>query len=307
MKFRALLAGFALIAALILPISSQAADTTTSVKDVSAHLQDISVTIRSGQAEGSGIIFTRKDSAGQTVNFVWTAAHVVADLRTERRVVSPDGGERTLVEFQDAHIIKNLVEDGRLVGTLQIAAEVVRYSDADTGEDLALLRVRKKNFIQSTTTFYTGEIPSLGTELYHVGSLLGEMGANSMTSGIYSQTGRLINKTVFDQTTVAAFPGSSGGGVFLHDGRYIGMLVRGAGETFNLIVPVRRMQAWAKSAKVEWAIDPSVAMPKSEELDRLPIEDVGHDFKKFGKDAKTLIRRLPSTPVFQGPFLGEEN
>ena len=66
-----------------------------------------------------------------------------------------------------------------------------------------------------------------------------------------SQVGRVLDLgsgggTVFDQTTVTAFPGSSGGGVFLTDGKYVGMLVRGAGETFNLIVPVRRMPLHAR-------------------------------------------------------------
>ncbi|HAT67623.1 MAG TPA: hypothetical protein DCS66_24005, partial [Flavobacteriaceae bacterium] len=60
------------------------------------------------------------------------------------------------------------------------------------------------------------------TELYHVGSLLGQTGSNSMTRGIVSQVGRVLNLgsgdgTVFDQTTVTAFPGSSGGGVFLSE------------------------------------------------------------------------------------------
>ena len=271
--------------------------TNTDNKPVSVYLQDISVTIRSSLGEGSGVIFTRKDSNGVINNFVWTAGHVVEDLRSLRKVISPDGAERTIVEFRDAKIIKMLVEDGRTVGSLQLDAEVVRYTDANTGEDLALLRVRKQNFIDNTTVrFYTDKaIPALGTDLYHVGSLLGEEGANSMTSGIYSQQGRLINKTIFDQTTVIAFPGSSGGGVFLKDGRYVGMLVRGAGEAFNLIVPIRRIIAWSKSAKVEWAIDSSIPMPSVEELKKLPIEDIGRDFKNYDKAGagKTFFRLLP--------------
>ena len=50
-----------------------------------------------------------------------------------------------------------------------------------------------------------------------------------MTTGIMSQVGRMLalnssTKVLFDQTTVTAFPGSSGGGVFLTDGQYIGTL-----------------------------------------------------------------------------------
>ena len=126
-------------------------------------------------------------------------------------------------------------------------------------------------------TFYLEEkIPPLGEDLLHVGSLLGQMGANSMTDGIYSQHGRLIkslNKHVFDQTTCTAFPGSSGGGVYLKsDARYVGMLVRGAGEGFNLIVPARRMQDYCEKHKIMWALDEKVKMPTEEELKKLPIE-----------------------------------
>ena len=103
-----------------------------------------------------------------------------------------------------------------------------------------------------------------------------------MTDGIYSQHGRIIaslNKKIFDQTTVAAFPGSSGGGVYLKDdGRYVGMIVRGAGETFNLIVPIRRMVDWAKDNDMLWALDHKVAMPDRKTLDKMAVEDVGVRF-----------------------------
>tara|TARA_Y100000592_G_scaffold93984_1_gene158052 strand:- start:113 stop:1054 length:942 start_codon:yes stop_codon:yes gene_type:complete len=249
--------------------------------DTADHLQNVSVTIRSeGQfsnGEGSGVVFTRKDAAGNLVNFVWTAAHVIDNLRSTRKVVV-DGTPKTLVEFKDPMVVKEIRQGGRTVGRLQMDAEVLKYSDADDGHDLALLRIRKYNFVKDTVTFHLDkkDIPKLGTELLHVGSLLGQMGANSMTDGIYSQHGRLIkslNKYVFDQTTVTAFPGSSGGGVYLKsDAKYIGMLVRGAGEGFNLIVPVRRMQDYCEKHKIMWALDPKISMPKEEDLKKMPIE-----------------------------------
>jgi len=254
----------------------------TEAKNMAQHLQDISVTIVSkgqygGGGEGSGVIVTRTFPNGEKVNFVWTAAHVVDNLRKTKDVIDPKSGtKRTVVEFDDAMVVKSLTEDGRSVGKVEFYAQVVRYS---AEEDLALLRLRKKNFVDATVTFYLDkEIPSLGTNLLHVGSLLGQLGSNSMTTGIMSQHGRLIDKKVFDQTTVAAFPGSSGGGVYLTDGRMVGMLVRGAGETFNLIVPVRRMQEWSKQASIEWALDANVKMPTEEELEKLPVEDNGVTF-----------------------------
>lgn len=263
--------------------------TEVSIKSVdqAQHLQDISVTIVSksgfGQGEGSGVLMTRKFPNGESVNFVWTAAHCVDNLRRTKNVIdSKTGTQRTIVEFDDAVVVKSLVENGRSVGKIEFFAEVVRFSSE---EDLALLRLRKKNFVDSSVKFYLDEqIPPIGTRLLHVGSLLGQLGSNSMTEGIMSQHGRLINKIVFDQTTVNAFPGSSGGGVYLEDGRMVGMLVRGAGETFNLIVPVRRIQIWAKSAKIEWAVNHDVAMISEEELKKIPVEDNGVEFSYSKKE-----------------------
>jgi hypothetical protein len=270
------------------------------VKKTADYLQEVSVTIvsegRFSRGEGSGVIFSRKDKDGNTINFIWTAAHVIDNLRSERKVIV-NGASKTIVDFKDAKIVKVLRQNGRTVGQLELDAEVVKYSDSEDGHDLALLKVRKLNFVDSTVRFYLDkEIPKLGTDLWHVGSLLGQMGANSMTDGIYSQTGRIIkslNKHVFDQTTVAAFPGSSGGGVFLKsDARYVGMLVRGAGETFNLIVPVRRMVIWAEKNDIMWALDPKVKLPTADELAKMPIEDVGADFSKESEDRKRMKRAL---------------
>ena len=174
-----------------LALPSIAAEKKTTTAD---HLQNVSVTIRSeGQfsnGEGSGVIFTRKDAKGNQVNFVWTAAHVIDNLRKTRKTVV-NGTPKTIVEFKDPMVVKEIRQNGRTVGRLQMDAEVLKYSDATDGHDLALLRVRKLNFVTDTVTFHLSkEIPKLGTDLLHVGSLLGQMGANSMTDGIYSQHGR---------------------------------------------------------------------------------------------------------------------
>jgi len=264
------------------------------------HLQNVSVTIRAegpwSAGEGSGVIFTRKDPKGNLVNFVWTAGHVVDNLRTTRTVVV-SGMPKTIVEFKDPMVVKEIRQRGRTVGRLQMDAEVLKYSDAKDGHDLALLRVRKLNFVTDTVTFYLDkEIPKLGEDLLHVGSLLGQMGANSMTDGIYSQHGRILkslNKHEFDQTTCTAFPGSSGGGVYLKsNAKYVGMLVRGAGEGFNLIVPVRRMVDYCEKHKIMWALDPSVKMPSEEDLKAQPIE---HSPKEKGEtdEEKAKTKEFP--------------
>ena len=263
---------------LALTLSSFGAEKKQSTAE---HLQNVSVTIRSEGAfsagEGSGVIFTRKNSEGDLVNFVWTAAHVVDNMRLTKRILV-NGTYKTIVHFKDPVVIKEIRQNGRTVGRLQMDAEVLKYSESEDGHDLALLRVRKLNFVTDSVVFHLGEnIPPLGTDLLHVGSLLGQFGANSMTSGIMSQHGRVIkslNKRIFDQTTCTAFPGSSGGGVYLkNDARYVGMLVRGAGEGFNLIVPVRRMAEYCQENKIMWALDAKVPMPSEEDLKKMPIEN----------------------------------
>lgn len=246
------------------------------------HLEAVSVTIATGHGQGSGVIKTRTRGT-DTLNVVWTAAHVVQSLRKTKTVVDKNGNTKTVVEFEDAKVIRTLVEDGRNVGKLEIFASVIRYNEE---EDLALLRIRQKNFLKDGIQFYLEEkIPSIGTPLCHVGSLLGELGSNSFTTGVLSQQGRLIEKKIFDQATVTAFPGSSGGGVYLEDGRLVGQILRGSGEQFNLIVPVRRIVDWAKAAKIEWAVNDTIPVPTEEELKKLPIEDTGVVFNDSYRDA----------------------
>jgi S1-C subfamily serine protease len=263
------------------------------------HLQDISVTIKSesgyNKSEGSGVLIVRK-IGGEEVSFVWTCAHVVDNLRKVRSIVGAEGTSRKVVEFKDAEIVKELVEGGRRVGEIKMDARVIKFSDYTHGHDLALLMVRARNYGKSSAKFYLNKdesIVPIGTNLFHVGSLLGQMGANSMTTGIVSQIGRIEDKVEFDQTTVAAFPGSSGGGVFLENGEYVGMIARGAGESFNLMIPVRRMVKFAKETDMMWALDPDTEAPSLKEIQNMSIEEhglKGASSEKSKKEMNFLIK-----------------
>lgn len=260
--------------------------TPVAAETVPDHLQAISVTIKSGTGQGSGTLVTRQ-VGDETVTFVWTAAHVVDNLRTVRRVITADGNTRILIEFKDAEIVQEFVENGRRVGEIKLDAKVIKYSDVHYGEDLALLMVRRRNAYPMTVSarFITDPdyIPPIGVELSHCGSLLGQFGANSYTTGVLSQVGRTLpmrgaNVRVFDQVTAVAFPGSSGGGIYLKEtGEYVGMLTQGISNSqgFNFVVPVRRVTAWARESSIEWALDSTVPMPSMEEIAAIPVEDAG--------------------------------
>lgn len=270
----------------------------TSPEELGEYLQKISVTLRSGRAEGSGTICRIMD--GRV--YVLTAGHVIEDLRSTREIIDgKTGTKRIVVEFEDPSIILQYRDkEGRTTGDVRWFARVVKYSDADNGEDLALLELRQKDTFGSSASFYLDKkLPAVGTTLYHMGSLLGQFGANSMTRGIMSQHGRLLYGKIYDQTTVAAFPGSSGGGVYDGKGKYVGMVVRGAGETFNLIVPVRRIKAWTERNGIQWVLDHSVPVPSEEELNKLHADDSGYSFSssdraKNGKSFRFLIRPIGS-------------
>lgn len=274
---------YLLIPLLLLALAIPAFAADQSIPD---YLQNISVTIKADDAQGSGTIVTRK-IGDDTVTFIWTAAHVVDNLRTARRVITADGGTRTLIEFRDAQIVQERQQEGRRVGEVKYDCKIIKYSDADYGEDLCLMMVRCKNAYPTgvSAKFITDKkyVPAIGVQLSHCGSLLGQFGANSYTEGVLSQVGRTLpmagaNVKVFDQVTTVAFPGSSGGGMYLKDtGEYVGMLTQGVMKLqgFNFIVPVRRIHEWAADAKIEWAIDPSVPMPSLEEIEKMPVEDAG--------------------------------
>ena len=249
------------------------------------NLQAVSVTVSvDGRGRGSGTMFTREVAKGVFKSYVWTAGHVVDDLRTKRTVIDRDTGtERIIVGFKDCQIYQETLQDGRKVAQRYLECKVICYSNCDTGEDIAVLEVRLRNYTKESTTFYLGEeIPGIGTELIHVGSLLGDIGSNSLTTGVTSQVGRLLTlndsyaEVIYDQTSAVAFPGSSGGGVFNQEtGEYVGMLTAGIRDAqgFHWYVPVRRMQGWAKEMNLEWAMDSSIPMPSESDMKDIPIDD----------------------------------
>jgi len=257
----------------------------TYAGDLIDKLQEVSVTVTTGRGSGSGVLSTRK-IGDDNVTFVLTAAHVVEGLRKTRQIIDGKSGTpRTVVEFDDAQIVQSINEDGRLVARYSILASVIRYNRE---EDLAILKVRKKNFSTASFRIYNEKkLPSLGDDVINVGSALGLDGSNTVSKGIVSQHGRLLDGHVYDQVSCPGFPGCSGSGLFLNDGRMLGILTNGAGETFILCVPARRILDWAKSANVEWAINSECPLPSEPDLKKIPIEDNGVNFAVPYEAAKT--------------------
>ena len=266
---------------------------TLALASLAEDLQDVSVTIRTPRGQGSGVLITRdlklhpNSEDTTSVTMVLTAAHVVASAKSTRSSIV-EGETRTITEFEEIDVVKELRQDGRRVGEITMAATVVRYSDAREGDDLALLVLHKRDYSDSSVEFIPGDdIIPIGTHLYHVGSLLGQFGSNSMTDGLLSQVGRTLTVgkgagTTFDQVSCIAWPGSSGGGVFISDqhedksmrGKLVGLLVRGAGNGgggFAFIVPARRIATWASASDAVWLLDPAAEQPCLDEIYEAPM------------------------------------
>lgn len=197
----------------------------------------VCVQIDTTNCYGTGIMINRGGQA-----WVITAAHVVDDVRTTNG-------------FTPVKIVT------RIAGQQSYTADVVVYSNAETGEDIALLRVRRSGEWPYSATFAGPEPPLPGTRVFHAGCIPGMEGLNSCTEGIVGLTGLFYEDKEYDQTTFASWPGSSGGGVFDSEGRCVGLVVRGAVLGSSLIVPARRIIAWAKQNKLEWLLDPDLPVP----------------------------------------------
>jgi len=178
-------------------------------------------------------------------------------------------------------IVQNFTKNGEEVVVETNIADIVKYSDPEDegGDDLAILKVRDKFTLTTNSVVFdiSKKLPKVGSLLYSVGAPL--KSNDSFSTGVVSFVGRIINDLVFDQTTCVVYEGSSGQGVFTTDGKCIGIATLMMAPSLNCIVPVRRMQKWAKQEKVEWALDPSISIPSETELKNIKMEDsIKHDF-----------------------------
>ena len=273
-----------------------------AAENISKYLVSISVTIRAeagySKSEGSGVLFKRKVGDKEVV-FCHTAAHVISHLRSVRDEIV-DGKPAKVVEFANPSLVRKLrnPDTGRVVGETVVSTQVIHYSDAETGHDLALLRVLAKDFkAEDSVRFCKPDAPlvPLGTHLWGCGSLLGSDGANSITDGVLSQHGRILfRNTDFTQVSTVAFPGSSGSGNFNDDGLMVGILVRGTRtQGFNFLVPIKRMHGHYKKMKMEWCMDAGIKVTQKD-IDAAPIEDTAGTVGGGKPDNKAfpfLIRR----------------
>lgn len=225
----------------------------TSPKDVRAvrkHLRDSTAFIRvPGSYTGTGSLVKRGD-----VTYVLTAQHVVGDSKLVK-------------------VVEVLFENDERVGEVAYLADVLH---AHAGHDVAVLRVRKRGYGKASLVFYAGaRSPPVDTEVLHCGNFHGEL-YSIVRAGHIDKVGFTLAAMprAFDLADFTSFVGSSGGPVVLKsNGQYVGMLVRGPGETASLYTPIRRLRTWARENDFAWLFDYEVAVPKA----HWPAWKIEHD------------------------------
>ena len=200
-------------------------------------LHNASVLVVVDGAQGSGTVFNRDKRS-----FVWTAGHVV------------EGSDFCKVKV--------------VHGKVTYKARVVRYSSIRGGRDLALLEV-VDGFIDCRPIRFRRTPLTIGTPVTHVGSIFGSQNPRSISTGDVATPTRKLrmsvtNERLFDQYDITAYPGCSGGGIFVC-GEYVGMLTLGrrGTEAVHFAVPSHAIVRWAVSAGVPWAVDYTSPVPEN--------------------------------------------
>jgi S1-C subfamily serine protease len=218
------LLGIAIAAPGLMPERPAPAAQLIATAAVAERIASWSVTVVTDSGEGSGVLIQHGGK-----QYALTAAHVI---------MAEDGTASKQVE---------LVRFLGPTGSMRFEAKLLASSHPDTGHDLALLEVEGAFSLPHGGPVFVPGRPMFGLDVLHVGSYRGQMFPNSFATGSIAgldrQLGDLPHR--FDQVSAPAYPGSSGGGVYDREGRYLGQLQRGGDSTLHFIAPSRRVLAWA--------------------------------------------------------------
>jgi S1-C subfamily serine protease len=131
----------------------------------------------------------------------------------------------------------------------------------DPEQDIALLKLKDNIFTNSTVFYLDNIIPPVGETIHNVGNYKGDFAEYSFSSGVIAYLNRhMISWDYLDQSTFTIYTGSSGSGVFLDDGRCIGIVVMCAngGDSCGFYIPIRRILHWARERKFEYLLNPAL-------------------------------------------------
>ena len=241
----------------------------TNSPTIPEYLQSISVKIDIPEGTGSGVVFTRTDATGTNkISFIWTAGHLFHQKNNMFDIFFLGLISTNEAVIDHAEISQLISVDGMAAPAgSNILARLIKCSKTN---DLALLQLEKPFFNTNTAIFdLSSRIPRTGERVFSVSAPMGSDG--TFSEGVYSFIGKKKWGKVFDQTTCVVYPGSSGGGFFLTNGICIGLAIAYQAPTINYIIPMRRIQEWAKYENLEWALDPTLPIPTEKEIKAITI------------------------------------
>lgn len=189
---------------------------------------------------GTGVV-AKIDKDGTT--WVLTAAHVTHKAKKVK-------------------LHEEVREGKRLVGETLYDAEIIRESP---DEDLALLRVKKKN-LGKPAVFGDNKKIEMDSDIAVCGTFSGEHSGVVTTGKVQGfDVEGLHKKCRYNMATITVYKGASGGGVYDMDGKYIGMFVALRGNSVGYYITVEDIREWAKSKKVEvdFIFDDKAKRPKN--------------------------------------------
>lgn len=202
------------------------------------YYKSITCLIDSKDSRGTGVFITSTNG----IIYCLTAFHVV---ESSKRIFGNS--------FDDVKVDIFTVQDDIKVGLIESDAEVYKY---DEREDLCLLKLRQKYFTTNCVKFYKGDEKDIkvGFPIFHLGNFWGITGFYSYSEGIINHKGRILEEKKYWQGNLEVMNGSSGGGVYLSDSSYIGMVTRKR-ETACLFIPLSRIKDWANKNEIGYLIN----------------------------------------------------
>jgi S1-C subfamily serine protease len=201
------------------------------------------------QPAGSGLVVTRNNKY-----YVWTDAHVVDSCKIEKQVLG-----FKFQNFTKAKVVKKLLKDDEVISTLSVDGEIIAF---DEKLDIALLELSggdDKHF-KNTKFYLEDKLLPRGTDIILVGNFLnfqtGTSGVTGASTGIIGGYGHKVDGQKFDIIHNGAVTGGcSGSGVFLEDGRCIGIVCRMWSTNTVLYSPIREIKKWAQINDLMWALE----------------------------------------------------
>ena len=254
----------------MLSLNSIAQTNISAPYSLPEYLQSISVQIQTTSGQGSGVVFTRKDSTGtNNITFIWSVGHIF-EYETNNFINNILFGKSEVREIMPYSLIyQDLSINGEVVGETNGLLRLIKYSE-DYKNDLSLSILECEFFNTNTVVFdLSKRIPKIGEKLYNVSSPHGER--NTYSECVYSYIGRKMGGYLLDQTSCVIFVGSSGGGFYSATGQCVGLTDSMIAPGMNYMVPIRRIQKWAKDENIEWALDPTLPIPTAKQIGEIPL------------------------------------